>query len=244
MREIERRICGCDYGGTSWTKRREAEDTAARLKLAPDRRLLEIGAGTGWPGLYLARMTKCDVTLLDLPLEGLRIAQRRAAAEHLSGHCRAVVAAGEALPFAAASFDAISHCDVLCCLAPKLALLAPCRGVIRVDGVMVFTVISIASGLSTGHCHRPALHRDRPRLPDDVAPRGLADCAATRPDRRVRCGDPPPAPGGGEPRCRSGVVVRRARVRRAARPAPGAAKGAEAGLPCRALFEAIPAMTS
>ena len=70
MREIEHRICGCDYDGTSWTTRRGAENTAARLKLAPDRRLLEIGAGAGWPGLDLERMTKCDVTLVDLPRQG------------------------------------------------------------------------------------------------------------------------------------------------------------------------------
>ncbi len=87
MREIERSVCGCDYGGTSWTTRREAEQVGALLDLGPGRRLLEVGAGSGWPGLYLARTTGCDVTLLDLPLAGLRIAAERAVADRLSGAC-------------------------------------------------------------------------------------------------------------------------------------------------------------
>ena len=38
-------------------------------------RLLDLGAGRGWPGLYLAVRTGCQVVLSDVPLEGLR--QRR-----------------------------------------------------------------------------------------------------------------------------------------------------------------------
>ena len=96
MREIERSVCGCDYGGTSWTTRREAEQVGALLGLAPGRRLLEVGAGSGWPGLYLARTTGCDVTLVDMPLAGLRIAARRAALDGLDGACWIALADGAA----------------------------------------------------------------------------------------------------------------------------------------------------
>ncbi len=148
-REIERAVCGCDYGGTSWTTRREAEHVGALLALAPGRRLLEVGAGSGWPGLYLARTTGCDVTLADLPLAGLRIAAERAVADRLPGACWIVLADGAALPFGSGAFDAVSHSDVLCCLDAKLPVLRACRGVIRSGGRMVFTVIFPKPGLSS-----------------------------------------------------------------------------------------------
>ena len=153
-REIERAVCGCDYGGTSWTTRREAEQVGELLGLAPGRRLLEVGAGSGWPGLYLARTTGCDVTLLDLPLAGLRIAAERAVADRLPGACWGVLADGAALPFGSGAFDAVSHSDVLCCLDAKLPVLRACRRVIRSGGRMVFTVIFPKPGLSSADHER------------------------------------------------------------------------------------------
>lgn len=147
--KIERAVCGCDYGGTSWTTRAEAERVAGLLALTRETRFLDVGAGAGWPGLYLARITGCDVTLVDVPLEGLRIASARAAAEQLAGECWVVAGDGAALPLQSAAFDAIGHSDVLCCLESKLSVLQECRRVIRVGGRMAFTVISIAPSLSS-----------------------------------------------------------------------------------------------
>ena len=77
-------------------------------------RALEVGAGSGWPGLHLASLLGCEMTLLDMPLAGLRRAARRAAADRIAGRCRPVAGEGARLPFAASSFDAVLHCDVLC----------------------------------------------------------------------------------------------------------------------------------
>lgn len=148
MLDIERRICGCDYGGTSWTSRAEADCMTEELELAPGRRLLELGAGSGWPGLYMAQSTGCEVTLVDLPLNGLKIARGRAQADGLAGRSKVLVADAAALPFPDSSFDAISHSDLLCCLVRKRAVLAACRRAIRRGGRMVFTVITVAPGLS------------------------------------------------------------------------------------------------
>jgi hypothetical protein len=79
MLSIERSVCGCDYGGNSWTTRDEAQQISTRLGLRPGLRLLDVGAGSGWPGLYMAETSGCDITLVDLPLTGLRIAAERAA---------------------------------------------------------------------------------------------------------------------------------------------------------------------
>ena len=63
MRAVERSVCGCDYGGSSWTTREETERLSALLELRPGRRLLDVGAGSGWPGLYMAGTSGCDIVL-------------------------------------------------------------------------------------------------------------------------------------------------------------------------------------
>ena len=114
MLDVERAVTGCDYGGTSWTTRDEADRLGRFLALRPGTRLLEVGAGSGWPGLYLARTTNCDVTLVDLPMNGLRIATERIARDDLRATCSVALSDGGALPFRGDSFDAIIHSDVLC----------------------------------------------------------------------------------------------------------------------------------
>jgi ubiquinone/menaquinone biosynthesis C-methylase UbiE len=148
VRDLERSVLGCDYGGTSWTTRSEAGRIAELLGLRPGVRLLEVGAGAGWPGLYLAQVTGCDVVLTDVPVVGLQIALERAAADGSGERCRAVVADGAKLPFRESSFDALSHSDVLCCMPAKLAMLQACRRVARTGARMVFSVIALAPSLS------------------------------------------------------------------------------------------------
>lgn len=154
MLSIERSVCGCDYGGNSWTTEVEARRIAALLGLMPGRRVLDVGSGSGWPGLYMAQTSGCDVVLVDLPLMGLRIAVNRAARDHLPGDCLVAVADAAELPFSDRSFDAISHSDLLCCLRHKRAVLEACRRVIRDGGRMVFTVICVTPGLSDAETRR------------------------------------------------------------------------------------------
>ena len=149
MLALEKRVLGCDFGGTSWTTLEQAEQIPEALGLTTDSHLLEIGAGTGWPGLYLARQTGCCVTLLDLPFNSLNYALRRARDEQPDNKCCAGSASAAALPFQNASFSVISHSDVLCCLPEKLVMLEECRRVARPGATMLFYVIAPASGLSS-----------------------------------------------------------------------------------------------
>ncbi len=114
MLEIEHEAMGSDYEVTSYTTRDQAREMGQLLGLRPGKCLLDVGAGSGWPGLYLARTTGCDVALVDLPFEGIRTASLRAARDRVDDRCWTVVGDGRALPFRDGSFDAITHCDVLC----------------------------------------------------------------------------------------------------------------------------------
>ena len=153
---VECAVCGSDYGGNSWTTMAEAEQVAEMLGVGPGDRLLEVGAGSGWPGLYVAGHTGCDLVMSDIPHLGLGTAMARAEADGLAGRDWAAVADGGALPFADASFDAISHSDVLCCLPGKFETLASTRRAVRPGGRTVFSVISIPPGLTGAAYERAA----------------------------------------------------------------------------------------
>ena len=113
-RQIEQRVIGGDWGANGFTTMAQADTLARELHLSAADRLLDLGSGRGWPGLYLAARTGCRVVLTDLPLEGLRVAANRAASEALAARTGVVAAAASGLPFRAGSFDVIIHTDVLC----------------------------------------------------------------------------------------------------------------------------------
>ncbi len=154
MREVERTTLGCDYGGTSWTTHNQAAQIVEILDLRPGLKLLDVGAGSGWPGLFLADTSGCHVTLLDLPLNALKKARQRASSDGIEDRVSATVASGSAIPFRNASFDAISHSDVLCCMPEKVEMLRECRRVATDRAKMLFSVIAVARHLSEADHHR------------------------------------------------------------------------------------------
>jgi ubiquinone/menaquinone biosynthesis C-methylase UbiE len=148
IKKLEQSALGCDYGGTSWTTRAQVDQIVETLSLRSTSHLLDVGAGSGWPGLLLGKLAECDVTLLDIPLNALMQAAERAATDHMSEQVRVVAGSGTALPFTSAEFDRISHSDVLCCLPEKLELLQECRRVATEDALMHFSVILPTPGIS------------------------------------------------------------------------------------------------
>ena len=110
---VQREVFGSEAWVRGYTTPAQADLLAERLGLRPGVRLLDVGAGQGWPSLYLAKKTGCDSVLTDVPEPALRNALARAGRERLGDHCSFVLASGTRLPFAPHTFDAVIHTDAL-----------------------------------------------------------------------------------------------------------------------------------
>ena len=111
---MERDVFGAAVGANGYTTVAEADRLRGYLGLEPGVRLLELGSGRGWPGLYLAGESGCDLVQTDLPVSALRESERKARRMGLTARRHGAVADGRALPFRTHSFDAVVHADVLC----------------------------------------------------------------------------------------------------------------------------------
>jgi 2-polyprenyl-3-methyl-5-hydroxy-6-metoxy-1,4-benzoquinol methylase len=114
VRVIELAVIGGDWGANGYTTIAQADQLAAILQLGTGSLILDIGAGRGWPGLYLAARTGCSVVMIDVPVEGLASARERAQRDGLDDRTWPVNASARDLPFRVEAFDAVVHTDVLC----------------------------------------------------------------------------------------------------------------------------------
>jgi ubiquinone/menaquinone biosynthesis C-methylase UbiE len=113
LNTVERRAIGAVVGANGYTTVAQAERLLTVLDLEPGKRLLDIGAGRGWPGLYLSQRIGCRAVITDIPRPAIASARVQAEQLELSGRCDFALASGSSLPFRNATFDAIVHTDTL-----------------------------------------------------------------------------------------------------------------------------------
>jgi cyclopropane fatty-acyl-phospholipid synthase-like methyltransferase len=111
---MEREAVGSDYGNNGFSTVAQVDALLPFLAVTEGDLLLDIGSGSGWPGLHLAQQSGCRVVVSDLTVEGMRQATHRATQDGMAARTAAVVASARHLPFRPDSFDAIVHTDVLC----------------------------------------------------------------------------------------------------------------------------------
>ncbi len=112
--ESELEVLGSDYQANGYTTKSQADDLGDHLRLRAGDRLLDVGSGCGWPGLYLATQHECDVAVVDPIIDGVRVATTRAEHDGMTERVWGLQSLGGDLPFVSSSFDAVVHTDVVC----------------------------------------------------------------------------------------------------------------------------------
>ncbi len=113
-RQVERAVLGHDVGLNGYTTVEQAQTLADFLLLTEQSRVLDVGAGRGWPGLQLARSSRCKLFSTDVPLDAMREARAIFEDRGLRERTEALVADGRELPFSPGCFDGVVHADILC----------------------------------------------------------------------------------------------------------------------------------
>jgi SAM-dependent methyltransferase len=138
---------GEDIGQSSWMTAAEWRSFFPLLALTPASEVLEVGCGSGGPAVDLAHAVGCRIVGIDVNPAGVRNAGALAARAGLAGRAEFRVAdAGDRLPFADASFDAVVSNDAMCHVPDRARALAEWHRVLRPGGRMLYTDAMVLTG--------------------------------------------------------------------------------------------------
>jgi len=139
---------GEDIGQSSWMTAAEWLQFADRAQVRADSHVLEVGSGSGGPGVYLAASRGCSVTGVDINEHGVQNGRQLAAARGLGDRVTfQTVDASRPLPFPDATFDAVLSNDAMCHISNRQQVLEDWHRVLRPGGRMLFTDAMIITGL-------------------------------------------------------------------------------------------------
>jgi SAM-dependent methyltransferase len=145
--EIRREAFGEDIGQNSWLTADEQDRFLSRLRLSRGQTVLDVACGAGGPVLRIAAKTGCSVVGVDIHEHGVAAARSIAVERGLDARAEFVVAdAAHTLPFADASFDAITCIDAINHLPDRPNVIAEWRRLLKPGGRMLFTDPIIISG--------------------------------------------------------------------------------------------------
>jgi demethylmenaquinone methyltransferase / 2-methoxy-6-polyprenyl-1,4-benzoquinol methylase len=123
----------------------------SRLEVGPDARVLDVATGTGAVALELVRRYGCSVVGIDRSPEMLAVARHRTAADDLGANIELLEGRAETLPFADASFDALTVTYLLRYVDDPAATIRELARVVRPGG----TVASLEFGVPQARAARP-----------------------------------------------------------------------------------------
>jgi ubiquinone/menaquinone biosynthesis C-methylase UbiE len=148
---VRRETYGDDLGQSGWVTVDELNRFSEWLDLHAGSRLLDVGCGSGGPALHLSQTTGASVLGVDVLEEGIAAATALARTRGLHDRASFVrIDAGERLPFADESFDAVLSIDAMCHLPDRLSILEEWHRVTSPGARVLFTDPTIITGLVTG----------------------------------------------------------------------------------------------
>src|SRR6185436_1642041 len=119
----------------------------SRLDVGPDARVLDVATGTGAVALELVRQHGCSVVGVDRSAEMLAVARARVAAQGLDSRIELSEGRAEALPFATASFDALTVTYLLRYVDDPAATLRELARVVRPGGTVAMLEFGVPRGV-------------------------------------------------------------------------------------------------
>jgi ubiquinone/menaquinone biosynthesis C-methylase UbiE len=163
------------YGGTA-----AVDALAALADIGPQDAVLDVCSGMGGPARWLAYRIGCSVTGLDLTASRVESARRLTARAGLAERVRFEQGDATAMPFSAATFDAVIGQEAWVHVPDKAALVAECRRVLRPGGRVAFTDIVVRAPLSAAEANQMAEEMQFHSLIDPARYRGLLEAGGFR----------------------------------------------------------------
>jgi demethylmenaquinone methyltransferase / 2-methoxy-6-polyprenyl-1,4-benzoquinol methylase len=118
----------------------------SRLDAGPDSTVLDVATGTGAVAIELVRRTGCRVVGLDQSREMLEAGRRRVEAAGLDDRIELVEGTAERLPFADASFDALTFTYLLRYVDDPEATMRELARVVRPGGTIAMLEFGVPRG--------------------------------------------------------------------------------------------------
>jgi SAM-dependent methyltransferase len=147
---VRRRTYDEDLGQASWITVAEACDMFRALELGPGQSALEVACGSGGVTCRMAAETGAQCVGIDINLQGIEAASRRALEQGLTARVSFQVAdAARRLPFPDGSFDAILCNDAINHLPGRLEVLRDWHRLLRPGGRLLFTDPIVVTGQLT-----------------------------------------------------------------------------------------------
>src|ERR1700692_783790 len=145
--QIRHEAFGDDIGQNSWLTSHEQDRFLEWLDLSPGKTLLDVACGAGGPALRIAAITGCSVVGIEVHEQAVATA-RSLAAEHGLAHRAEFRSADRTrpLPFADASFDAITCIDAINHFSDRPRVMAEWARLLKPGGRLLFTDPIILTG--------------------------------------------------------------------------------------------------